>query len=832
MSSLPIEAALPALREALRGRPAAVLQAPPGAGKTTRVPLALLGEAWLGDQRIVMLEPRRLATRAAARRMAQTLGERVGETVGYRVRMDTRVSTRTRIEVVTEGVLTRMLHADPTLGGVGLVVFDEFHERSLPADLGLTLALQSRSLFRPDLRLLVMSATLDGAPIAALLGDAPLVTSEGRAFPVETHYHDRPLEGRIAPAMAGAVQRALAETEGDLLAFLPGAGEIARTQVLLEGGMLPAHVVITPLHGSLPAAEQDRAIISDPQGRRKVVLSTDIAETSLTIEGVRMVVDSGLVRRPRFDPRSGMTGLVTTRVSRASADQRRGRAGRTAPGVCYRLWTRTAQANLVPHTPPQIYDADLAPLALDLAAWGADPADLTWLDAPPQGAFAQGRDLLRDLGALDADGHLTDHGRAMAEVPTHPRLAHLLLRAHDFNTDALTPAVAALLNERDLLHRAGGPPDIDLRLRLDALRSGRTSDLRGATVHRGALHRARQEAQRWRTRLDAPALEAADLNEAGLLVALAYPDRLAQRRAPGRFRLRNGRSARLPDHDPLSDEPFLAIAALDSRQGDARVFLAAPITLEEIETGFADQIERETVVAWDDEAQTVRAQAIERLGAVVLREGPLADPAPEAIIGALLEAIRASELTLLPWPKAARGVQHRLLFLRHHLGETWPDVSETALLADLETWLRPYLGGLRSAADLQQLDLAGLLLNRLGWPERADLDRLAPTHLVVPSGSNRPLDYTDPEAPVLAVRLQEVFGLTETPRLADGRVPVTMHLLSPAQRPVQVTQDLASFWREGYFDVRKDLRGRYPKHHWPEDPLTAEPTARAKRRKQ
>ncbi|HLT45673.1 MAG TPA: ATP-dependent helicase HrpB [Rubricoccaceae bacterium] len=846
---LPIEPVLPALREALAEHPAAVLQAPPGAGKTTRVPLALLDAGWLAGQKLVMLEPRRLAARAAARRMAALLGERVGETVGYRVRMDTRVGPRTRVEVVTEGVLTRMLHADPSLEGVGLVVFDEFHERSLQADLGLALTLQARQLLRPDLRLLVMSATLDGAPVARLLGDAPVVTSEGKSFPVETHYLARPVEGRIEGAVAAGVRRALAEAEGDVLAFLPGAAEIRRTEArLLEGG-LPDGVFVAPLYGALPAEAQDRAVAPAPAGQRKVVLATDIAETSLTIEGVRAVVDGGLARRPRFDPRSGMTGLVTVRVSRSSADQRRGRAGRTAPGVCYRLWTKAEHARLAPFAPPEILEADLAPLALDLAAWGAAPEDLAWLDPPPPGPFAQARDLLAALGALDHAGRLTDHGRRMAGLALHPRLAHMLLRAQDLGLGA---GVAALLGARDPLRRAGPqPPDVDLRLRFEALRSGRAP---GHEVDRGALARIREEARHWRRRLGDgadgkggrdggetpdPHPSPSNLDQAGVLLALAYPDRIAERRAPGRFRLRNGRAARLPDHDPLADAPYLAVADLDSlprssgaRGGEARVFLAAPLTREEIEAYFADQIETEDAVMWDVEAGRVRARRLTRLGAVVLREAPLATPDPDTVAGALVEGVRQSEGRLLPWTRAARGVQERVLFLRHHLGDAWPDLSDAALLATLDDWLRPYLAGCATAADLARLDLASVLLDRLDGPQRAALDRLAPTHLTVPSGSRIPLDYTDPAAPVLAVRLQEVFGMTETPRLAGGCVPVLMHLLSPAGRPVQVTRDLASFWRDAYFDVRKDLRGRYPKHHWPEDPLAAEPTARAKRRGQ
>ncbi|MDX1530479.1 MAG: ATP-dependent helicase HrpB, partial [Rhodothermales bacterium] len=593
--ALPIDPVLPALRDALREHPAAVLQAPPGAGKTTRVPLALLDEPWLAGKKLVMLEPRRLATRAAARRMAATLGERVGETVGYRVRLDTRVSRRTRIEVVTEGVLTRMLQSDPSLDGVGAVVFDEFHERNLPSDLGLALALEAQEALRPDLRLLVMSATLDGARVAALLDDAPLLTSEGRAFPVETHYLERTPEGRIEGPAAQAVRRALAEEPaGDVLVFLPGAGEIRRTAEALEG--LPPGVEVHALYGNLPAEAQDRAVAPAPDGQCKVVLATDIAETSLTIEGVRVVVDGGLARKPRFDVGSGMERLETVRVSKASADQRRGRAGRLGPGTCYRLWTAFEHGHLADFAPPEIVQADLAPLALELAAWGVQgPAGLRWLDPPPEAPFQQARALLRELGALDAGGAITPHGREMARLALHPRLAHLVLRGRQLGLGATACDLAALLSERDLLRSAGPtPPPADLRLRLDALRRG--GGVHGAEVHRGALHRVRQQADQYRRQLSV-ARDERDAEAAGLLLALAYPDRIAQRRAgqEGRFRLRSGQAAAFPSPQLLSTSDFLVAAHLDGRRAEARIFLAAPVTQEELETHFGDQIEEADV---------------------------------------------------------------------------------------------------------------------------------------------------------------------------------------------------------------------------------------------
>lgn len=825
-SALPIEPVLPDLLAALQEGPSAVLQAPPGAGKTTRVPLALLGALWLEGRKIVMLEPRRLAARAAARRMAAALGETVGETVGYRVRLDTRVGPRTRVEVVTEGVLTRMLQTDPALEGVGCVIFDEFHERSLVSDLGLALALDAQAGLRPDLRLLVMSATLEGARVAALLGGAPVLTSEGRAFPVEVHHLEIPSERRLEAGVAGAALRALARHEGDVLVFLPGGGEIRRTLALLQEADLPPEVDLFPLYGDLPAEAQDRAIAPSPPGRRKVVLATPIAETSLTIEGVRTVVDSGLLRRPRFDPRSGMTRLETARLSRASAEQRCGRAGRTAPGTCYRLWSPLEHEHLAAFAPPEILAADLAPLALELAAWGVqEPSALRWLDPPPEAAFAQARELLAELGALDRRGVVTAHGRALADLGLHPRLAHMLLRGREMGLGATAADLAALLGERDLFRRAGpeAPPP-DLRLRLEALRRPR------AGVERATLERVRREARHLRERLGARPGEADD-EAAGLLLAFAYPDRIAQRR-PGqetRYRLRNGRAAVLPPHSALAGADFLVAAHLGGRRAEALVFLAAPVGQDEIEQHFAEQIEAEEAVAWEGGAVVARRQ--ERLGAVVLREAPLAEPDPEALADALLDGLREAGLEALPWTREARRLRERLGFLHHLDPEAWPDVSDEALLAALGTWLRPHVFGMRRLEDLRRLDLRALLLGLLPWQQRRELDALAPSHLEVPSGSRIPIDYAEPAAPVLAVRLQEVFGLTETPRVGGGRVPLTLHLLSPAHRPVQVTQDLASFWQEAYFEVRRDLRGRYPKHAWPEDPLTAAPTSRAKRRR-
>jgi ATP-dependent helicase HrpB len=832
MTGLPIETVIPQLRSALAAFGAAVLQAPPGAGKTTRVPLALLDEPWLAGQKSVMLEPRRLAARAAARHMARTLGQDVGATVGYRVRMETRVGPDTRVEVVTEGVLTRMLQGDPALEGVGLVIFDEFHERSLHADLGLALTLQSRSVLRDDLRVLVMSATLDGAAVATLLGDAPVVTSEGRMHPVALRYLPGRVEGWIEPAVARTVRQALDSTEGDVLVFLPGAAEIHRTEELLRGGDLPSGVRILPLYGNLPQPAQDEAIAPSRPGSRKVVLSTSIAETSLTIEGVRVVVDSGMMRVPRFSPRTGMTRLETTTVSRASSEQRCGRAGRVAPGVCYRLWPEHAQAALVPHGTPEILDADLAPLALELAAWGvADPSELAWLDPPPGGAFAQARELLAELGALAADGSITPHGRRMAGLPLHPRLAHMALRGMELGIGGLACDLAVLLSDRDVFRRGDHPPDADLRLRLHALRElASGSHVRAANVDQGALRRVLAEAREWRRRLGVRGGEA-DVDAAGLLAAFAYPDRIGQRRPgkPGRFLLRNGRGAALAESDPLAQSPYVVAAELDGQGRESRVFLAAPVDQDDVERHFAEQVRTVTEVGWDASAKAVRPRRRSLLGALVLRESAVTDADPDVVAAALLEGIASEGMGALPWSRGARQLQERIGFL-HRYDPTWPDVSDSALAATLGDWLGPFVYGMTRLDDLHRLDLSEVLLGMLGWERRAALDEQAPSHVAVPSGSRVPIDYSDPDAPVLAARLQELFGMTETPRIAGGRVPLTIHLLSPAHRPVQVTRDLASFWRTGYFDVRKDLKGRYPKHYWPDDPLQAQATARVRPR--
>jgi len=838
-SQLPIEPLLPQIAAALADGPNLVLEAPPGAGKTTLVPLALKDAPWLshGNKmggKIIVLEPRRLAARSAAKRMADLLGEEVGETVGYRVRLDRKIGPKTRIEVVTTGLFLRQLQADAELPGIAAVLFDEFHERAIDSDLALAFCLEAQAALRDDLRLVVMSATLDGAGIAALLPGARRLTSEGRVFPVETRYLGDDSTTRIEDRMASAIRQALAEAEGDLLAFLPGTAEIRRVESRL--GDLGADRVILPLYGDLPLPEQDKAIRRDPQGRRKIVLATSIAETSLTIDGMRIVVDSGLRRVPRFDSVSGMTQLTTTKVSLAAATQRRGRAGRTAPGICYRLWSAASERALPAFEQPEILAVDLAPLALELAAWGiSDLATLKLLDPPPEAALTQARELLQDLEAVDSQFLATTHGKAMASLGVHPRLAHMMVRAKERDLGAVACDIAAVLSERDPLRNS----DADLRDRLDLLQE-RGRGL--GKADRALTERIKQSARDWRRQLGIDAARDIDAREAaGAVLALAYPDRLAQKR--GRtpdgqesFRLSHGRGAVLPAHDPLAQSDYLAIGALDGDKRAARIFLAAPITLAEIEADFAAQIVDETIVAWNPREQMVEAKRQRRLWSLVLEEKPRRDMPCEKVAAAMLEGIRQMGIACLPWTPELQNLRARIAFLRRlqeggqNFKWDWPDFSDAALLATAEEWLLPYLDGVTRRAHLASIDLREALLSGLDWQQRQALDQLAPTHLDVPSGSHLPLDYDSGEVPVLAVRLQEMFGATDTPRLADGKVEVLLHLLSPARRPVQVTRDLKSFWANGYRAVKADLKGQYPKHYWPDDPLVAEPTARAKPR--
>ena len=826
---LPIDDVLADVRAALSGAGAAVIHAPPGAGKTTIVPPSLLDESWLGGQRIVMLEPRRLAARAAAARMSALRHEAVGQTAGYRTRLDTRVSARTRIEVVTEGVLTRMLQSDPTLDGYGLVIFDEFHERSLQADTGLALTLHTRRLVRPDLRLLVMSATLDGAAVARMLGDVPVVTSLGRQFDVETRYRAPSTGSRRmsfdASFVAASIHAALRDDEGDILVFLPGAPEIGRVQDTIGS---VSNVDVIPLHGTLSVEDQDRAIAPAAPGRRKVVLATSIAETSLTIEGVRVVIDSGLARRSRFSPRTGMARLETLRVSRAAAEQRRGRAGRTAPGICYRLWSQDEDAGLQAFASPEILEGDLASLSLELAVAGIhDPSELQWLDAPPSAAFSQARELLLQLGALDDQYRLTPVGRAMSAFGMHPRLSHMLIRGREQGHGALAGELAALLGERDPLRNMSDTVGVDVRSRIEALRSPREY----AAADRNVLRRIAHQAQRAANdRQSSIGNRQSAMDSVGRTLALAFPDRVAQRR-PGpqpRYVLRNGTGALLADGDPLSQEPYLVIAESDGRVPEARIWLAAPLSLDDIEDDFGDQIDFTDLAEWDDD-RGVQAFRERRLGALVLSRKALSDPDSSLVAGAVAGAIRRRGLEILPWTDGARRLLERLRFVGAH-DASWPDVSEAALMTSLLDRLHDTLRQVRSSRDFRKLDVTAALLGLLDWNQRPRLEVLAPTHFEAPTGSRVPIDYSDPTAPSVSIRLQELFGTPQTPTILDGSVALTLHLLSPAQRPMQVTRDLAGFWRSSYFDVRKDLRARYPKHSWPDDPLAAQPTKRTRPR--
>ncbi len=810
---LPIDDALPALRDALAAGPYAVLVAPPGAGKTTRVPLALLDASWRGDQRIIMLEPRRLAARAAAAQMARLLGEEVGQTVGYRVRMDARVSDRTRIEIVTEGVFTRMVLDDPELTGIAAVLFDEFHERSMDGDLGLALTLDAAAL-RPDLRVLVMSATIDGARVARLLGNAPVIESQGRTFPVETLYREPDPLLRLEDQVTNAVLAALREHEGSALVFLPGQGEITRVAERLAP-RLPPDTDLAPLYGQLTPAEQDRAIRPAEPGRRKIVLATSIAETSLTIEGVRIVVDSGFRRIPVYEPGTGLTTLATARVSRAGADQRRGRAGRTSPGVAIRLWNEGQTTVLAPFDTPEILAADLAGLVLDLASWGVtDPATLAFLDPPPAPAWAEAVALLKSLDALDAAGHLTSRGKALARLPLHPRLAHMVV-AGAAADDAMTAAeLAVLVTERGL-----GGDGTDLAHRLDRFRRERSK----------RADDARALARRWAGA--AGSTSATGNLPAGWHLAQAFPDRIAQAAGPrGKYRLANGRQASLDETDALAAQPFLVVTDLTGAAATARIRAAAALDRSDLETLFASAITGETVLAFDEKSASVRARRIRRLGALRLADEPVAVDDPEAAAQLLSEAAARRGIDLLPWSREQKAWRARASFLRTTLGDEWPDLSAEALAPGIADWLTPALFGLTRLSEITGEHLRTALDLLLPYPRRQEIEALLPSHFTAPTGNAVPIDYSAEGGPAIEIRVQELFGLTRHPTIANGRIRLLLVLLSPAHRPIQTTRDLPGFWSGSWADVARDLKGRYPRHPWPDDPAKARPTNRAKPR--
>ena len=814
---LPIDAVLDDLSRTLDQHNAAVLVAPPGAGKTTRVPLALLDAPWARARKIIVLEPRRIAARASADRMAKSLGERAGETVGYRVRFGSKITRATRIEVVTEGIFTRQILDDPELSGVAAVLFDEFHERSLDADLGLALARDAQLGLREDLRILVMSATLDGARVAKLLGEAPVVESEGRAFPVETRYLGRKADAPIERQMADAIASALRADSGSVLAFLPGAAEIRRTQTFLTERVQDASIEIVPLFGALDAAVQDRAISPAPKGMRKVVLATSIAETSLTIEGVRIVVDSGLARVPRYEPDIGLTRLETVRAARAAVDQRRGRAGRTEPGVCYRLWDEPQTASLAPYTQPEILSADLSSLVLDLAQWGvADPAALSFLDPPPQPAWKEAKSLLTELNALDGDGRITAEGKSLRALALPPRLARMIVDSHRTGCGEQAAEIAAILTERGL-----GGDSADLEHRRDQFRRDRSP--RAAS--------ARDLARRWASQVAASEKPGPqeDLST-GLMLAYAFPDRVARNRGNGSFVLANGRGAAVEQTSSVARAPYIAIGEMTGTAASGRILLAAQIAQEDIERHFAEHIDTTDEIFFDRGAMALRARRKRVLHAITLSEATLAVSPSEDTARVLADGLIAVGLDRLPWSKTAEQWRDRVMFLRKAEGESWPDLSDDGLIARRDDWLVPALYDKIALKDISAGDLSDALMALLPWDMRVRLDREAPAHFEAPTGSVLAIDYEAEQGPTIAVRLQELFGLNTHPSIAAGKVPLVLELLSPAQRPVQVTRDLPGFWRGSYAAVRSDLRGRYPRHPWPDDPASAVPTRRAKPR--
>jgi len=829
MPVLPIDSILTDLRSTLRNHRNVVLSAEPGAGKTTRVPPAVMDEPWLQGKKVIMLEPRRLAALRSAEFIAEQRNETAGESIGYRIRGESKISSRTRLEVVTEGILTRMIQDDAALEGIGLIIFDEFHERSIHADLGLALSLDIQQHLRKDLKILVMSATLDTAEISRLMDNAPVITSKGRSFPVDVTYIPQQSRDRIEAVTSAAVMKALREHEGDILVFLPGQKEIRMTETLLKQKELPANTVIHLLYGESSSGQQRAALQPASPSQRKIILSTNIAETSLTIDGVRIVVDSGLMRTATFDPRRGMSGLITIPVSKASADQRMGRAGRQAPGHCYRLWTEAEQMQLSPFSKPEMLTTDLAPLAMELAVWGdGEGMNLRFLDMPPQAHLSQARSLLHYLGALDHHNSLTQHGRSMSRLPIHPRYAHMLLKGKEMQCGALACDVSALLDERDILRGKTGN-DIDLLSRYSAY-------LHRTIEDRSALARIKEQSERLQRMISvvpekkqtAQQKEERAGKHIGVLLALAYPERVAKRKYDSKYQLSGNTIAVLPKESALSKEEYLAVGDVDGAGNDVRILLAEPVAEQEIRSAFADQINSREIVAWDEKTEGIIARSVTQFGALELSEKSFI-PSPEQSLPLVIQAIRDYGLSVLPWKKETETIIERSEWLRKNsLVSEWPDLSPETLEKELENWLGPFLTGITRKNHFTRLTMADIVRSLFTYQQLQELERLAPTHKTVPTGSQISLDYSQ-HPPVLAVRLQEMFGETETPTVGGGNIRVLLHLLSPARRPLAVTQDLPSFWKNAYVQVRKDMRGEYPKHYWPEDPLQAEPTRKTKR---
>ncbi|MBL4603782.1 MAG: ATP-dependent helicase HrpB [Emcibacteraceae bacterium] len=829
---LPIYEIIPKVKTALLEKDNLVLQAPPGAGKTTIVPLELLEEKWLDNKKIIMLEPRRLAARAAAKRMAEIIGEKIGETVGYRVRMDSKIGPKTRIEVVTEGVLIRKIQSDPELKDIGLIIFDEFHERSVEADLGLALSLDIQEGLRDDLKILVMSATLDGERVAALMNDAPCISSKGRSFDVEHRYIDKNISGHIEEDVVQVITRAIEKEKGSILVFLPGAGEIERVKRKLEDKSFGQNVIICPLYGMLSFKEQDLAIAPAPKGYRKIVLCTDIAETSLTIEGIRIVVDSGLKRSSFYDVRSGMSGLETSTVSKASADQRAGRAGRLEEGLCFRLWTEAANRALKAYNEPEIKKVDLVPLALDLALWGInDAAKLKWLDVPEAVGITKANELLRSLGALESEGRITEHGKLMARFPMHPRFAHMILKANERGNGLLALTIAALMQERDILHLKNELRTADMRLRIEALEHVRKGEMSAAKRLGCNIARAKtilRQAKNWQKihKIDGSPF---NINNTGQTLAVAFPDRVAGQRSEKSsiYILSGGRGARLIEGDPLACEKFISIAHLDKGDRDARIYMAAPIEKVDLEENFKELISQEQFIEWDNRTENIKAQNKTMLGKLPLGVSRIANPDQEKMRSAMIAGIEKMGLDVLPWDKKIINFCQRASLISANLELGFPDFSREHLLKTLEGWLGGYLENIYSRAGLKNLELYEILKNILNWEQQQLLEKLVPSHFKVPSGSNILIDY-GVNPPVLSVKLQEMFGAKETPAILQGKIKLTIHLLSPARRPLQITTDLGGFWQNSYPEIKKEMKGRYPKHPWPDNPLDAMPTRKLK----